>query len=469
MRVGRWLIASAALVVTGMMGSSADGASGYINWPAYLYSVKHSSDAINATAITPANAGSVKLLWKFAPDTAPISGLGGFFASPTAYNGTIYIGSRNGYFYAIDEATGDVLWKRFVGYVTGKTCGPQGFTSTASVLPDPTSGEPTVYVYGATGDLYAMDTATGADVWPPAEVAAPSTTTNNYYAWGSPLVVGGNIYVGISSQCDKPLVQGGVKEFSQATGALENTYWSTPTGTVGASVWSSPVTTGSSVFVTTGNGNRPKSDGYSIVKLSPSLARIGAWKVPAAAQDVDSDFGGSPGIWTALVNGTATTMVGACNKNGSFYALNATRVGAGPVWSDPLGNPDSIGPGQCDAAPVWDGSHLYLAGNGTTINSVPYDGSVEEVDPGTGGTIWHTGLTGSVIGSPSLDGAGVLAAATYGSTTGRNGVYLIDASTGAILRTITYGTAQTFGQPVFADRYLLVASQGLGLRAYTVQ
>ncbi len=87
-----------------------------------------------------------------------------------------------------------MIWSRFIGYVTKTTCGSEGFTSTATVAPDPTSGNPTVYVYGATGYLYAMDAATGADVWPPAAVAIPSSTANDYYAWSSPLVANGNIY-----------------------------------------------------------------------------------------------------------------------------------------------------------------------------------------------------------------------------------------------------------------------------------
>ena len=89
------------------------------------------------------------------------------------------------------------------------------------------------------------------------------------------------------------------------------------------------------------------------------------------------------------------------------------------------------------------------------------------VDPATGAVIWQTGVTGSIIGTPGMDGSGVIAAATYGSTTSQNGLFLIDAATGQILKTISYSAAQTFGQPVFADRYLLVASRGNGLRAYT--
>jgi outer membrane protein assembly factor BamB len=454
-------------LAAGTLGAGmASGATTFVNWPQYLFSTKHTSENAAATAITPANAASVKLQWKFAPSAAPISGLGGFFASPTVYNGVVYIGARNGYFYAINDSTGAVIWSRFIGFVSPTTCGPQGFTSTATVKKDPTSGKPTIYVYGATGYLYAMDAATGNNVWPPAAVAIPSTTQNDYYAWSSPLVSGGNIYVGISSQCDQPLVQGGLKEFSQTTGALENTYFSTPSGTVGASIWSSPATSGTSILTTTGNGPASSSDAYSIVKLSASLSKLDIWTVPVAQRDTDGDFGGSPGFWTANIGGVSTKMVGACNKNGVFYAFKVSSLHAGPVWTVQAGNPDSVGPGQCDAAPIFDGTRLFLAGNGTTINGTAFDGSVMQVNPATGAIIWRTGLTGSVIGTPGMDGAGVIAAATYGSTTSANGVFLINAANGQILKTFNFGTAQTFGQPVFADNRLFIASQGLGLRAY---
>lgn len=468
MRMRHWMpVVASAIFISAGVGGAASGST-FVNWSEYLFSTRHTSDNTAATVITPANAGTLKLAWKFAPDPAQISGLGGFFASPTVYRGVVYIGARNGYFYALSETSGAVIWKRFIGYVPALTCGPQGFTSTATVKADPTTGSPTVYVYGATGYLYAMKAATGADVWPPAAVAIPSTTQNDDYAWGSPLVSGGSIYVPISSQCDKPLVRGGLKKFSQTTGALENTYWSTPAGSVGASIWSSPATSGTSVFVTTGNGPNTSSDAYSIVKLSASLTKLDSWTVPVAARDTDGDFGGSPGLWTATIGGTSVKMVGACNKNGVFYAFKVASLAAGPVWSKRIGNPDSVGPGQCDAAPIFDGKHLYLGGDGTTINGTAHDGSVLEVNPATGQTVWQTGLSGSVIGTPGMDGAGVIVAATYGSTTGQNGVFVMNASSGAILKSFLYNTAQTFGQPVFADRSLFVASQGLGLRAYTI-
>jgi polyvinyl alcohol dehydrogenase (cytochrome) len=456
--------AAAAAAVLILLAVAPAAGQTFVNWPQYLFSAQHTSQNSSATVITTANAAQVSLAWKFAPPTAP-SGLGGFFSSPTAYNGVIYIGARNGYFYAINETTGAVIWSRLIGYVTKTTCGAQGFTSTATVAADPTSGKPTVYVYGASGYLYAMDAATGADVWPPAVVAIPSTSVNDYYAWGSPLVAGGHIYVGISSECDIPLVRGGLDSFSQATGKLLGTFWTAPAGSKGASIWSSPASDGASVYITTGNG-LSGGLGFSIIKLSPSLAEQGIWTVPVADRVTDSDFGASPAIWSATLNGTVTSLAGACNKNGTFYALRPSNLAAGPVWLRKIGNPYPQGPGQCDAAAVFDGSRLYLASDGTTIHGTAYQGSVRQVDPASGAIIWQTGLTGPIIGTPGMDGAGVIAAASFGSTTGQNGVFLINAATGKILKTISYGASNTFGQPVFADSYLLVASTSQALKAY---
>jgi outer membrane protein assembly factor BamB len=309
-----------------------------------------------------------------------------------------------------------------------------------------------------------MSAATGKNVWPPAKVAIPSTKVNDYFAWDSPLVFHHNVYVGISSQCDAPLVRAGLDSFSQATGAQQGTFWTTPAGTRGASIWSSPAGNQSAVYVTTGNG--PKNSlGSAIVKVSPSLTKLGAWAVPASQQESDSDFGGSPTIWTATINGKATTMAGACNKNGVYYALRASNLGAGPVWQRRIGNPSEQGPGQCDAAAVFDGSHLYLASNGTTISGKTFEGSVRKVNPATGAILWQRGVTGPVIGTPGMDGAGVIAAGTYRSGVSKNGVFLLNASNGKLLKTIASGSTSVFAQPVFADNYLLVAT-GVSLTAY---
>jgi len=109
---------------------------------------------------------------------------------------------------------------------------------------------------------------------------------------------------------------------------------------------------------------------------------------------------------------------------------------------------------------VWDGSHLFIGGDKTTIKGVSYQGSVRMMDPATGNVIWARGLPGPVIGTPTLDGAGVLAVQLYDNA----GLFLLNAVTGAIQRSIPGGFE--FGQAVFADTMMLVPTQNNGLWAY---
>jgi polyvinyl alcohol dehydrogenase (cytochrome) len=400
-------------------------------------------------------------VWKWKADKPTMTGQPnpGLYASPTVYTGQVYIGANTGVFYDVDESTGQAVWKQFLGFVPKLTCHARGITSTATVAPDPQTGNPTVYVAGGDGYLYALDAATGAIVWR-SVIALPSSTVNDYYDWSSPTVANGHIYIGVSSQCDNPLVYGGLKEYDQTTGTLLGFYQTDPGAKKGPSIWSSAAAdpSGQFVYATTGNGG---GDGASIVQLdSGTLAKLGSWQVPLSQQISDSDFGGSPTLFTATLGGTATDMVGACNKNGIYYALQRNDLAAGPVWQLQVGAGASGGP-QCDAAAIWDGTHLFIGGNQSTIGGVAYNGSISMVDPATGTPIWQDGLSGPVIGSPSLDGGGVLAVQAYSST---GTLSLIDAATGAVLATIATGAE--FGQPVFADNMLLVPTKGKGLWAY---
>jgi len=162
-------------------------------------------------------------------------------------------------------------------------------------------------------------------------------------------------------------------------------------------------------------------------------------------------------------------MVGACNKNGEFYAFRQSDLHDGPVWQDNLGQQGTIGEDACFAAAVWTGSQLLLSGSGqTTIGGLTYDGSVRSVDPATGAVRWQTGLPAGVLGSPAEDGAGLIAVPGYASSTGTYGVFLIRASDGAVLGRLP-AQGVIFAQPVFANGDLLVAGgPAIGLTAYDV-
>ncbi len=462
-----------------------------LDWPQYLDGPQHTSVS-KATAFTMANAASVSQVWHWQPpavagEPAPV-----LDASPTVVAGSVYIGAQSGGFYALNESTGAVEWSRQLDTRPNGTCRALGITSTAAVLADPVTGAMTVYVSGARY-LYALNAATGAVIWQ-TEVGPPSVSAPDaYYNWSSPTVTGGHIYVGLSSGCDNPLVRGGEVEIDQHTGQVLHTWYSVPAGSIGGSLWSSAAvsTTGAGVWLSTGNECLPTVNtcpsgnkighSLSIVHLSGSLKLLQAWMAPGTAGR-NWDFGSSPTLF-----GTSTPAdVGACNKDGLYYALAATPLGSSPRWSDQIGAPSTgltipqhPGParspmsplagtfaGECIASAVWDGpaAGLYIGGNETTIGTTTYNGSVRQVNPTTGAYLWQTGLPCEVIGTPTLDSAGVLAAGTYNcGKTGPPGAYLINASTGAILDTLPVGRGRVFSQPVFAQASLFVATETNGL------
>jgi outer membrane protein assembly factor BamB len=146
--------------------------------------------------------------------------------------------------------------------------------------------------------------------------------------------------------------------------------------------------------------------------------------------------------------------------------MKADSLGAGPVWSAQVGEPGALTGDHCQATAIWDGARLIVAGNRTTIGGTAYAGSVRSFDPSTGSLRWETGLTGPVFGSPTEDGAGVVAAATWGKAGTPNAAYLLDATNGNILATIGTGDSRVFAQPVFAGPFVLIATWDHGLIAY---
>jgi outer membrane protein assembly factor BamB len=415
------------------------------DWPAYLDGPLHTSYASSQTTITPRSTGKLVQAWHYG------SGVN-FLSSATIADGAVFIGSDAGWFYKLSESTGAVLARRFIGYQPAKTCGALGTVSTATVATDPASHRATVYVAGADGYLYALDAAHLAVRWK-SVIDLPSATVSDYFDWSSPTVANGRIYVGVSSECDKPLVRGGLIAYSQATGAKLAEFYTVPAGDVGGSIWSSAaVAANGDVFASTGNG--PPDDqllGYSesIVKLDPRTLRVlGRFQVPAAQIGLDSDFGGSPLVFGAYV--------GSCDKDGIFYLVSQASMRL--RWDRRIGDASYKGTtGQCIATPAYDGSYLYFGGNQTVVKGVTYLGSVQARKPGSGQLVWQTPLADGVTGSPSIDRGGVLAVPAYypPAKTTPNALYLINPKSGRILRVLAHGTE--FAQAVFAGGWLFSA------------
>src|SRR5581483_11682787 len=226
-------------------------------------------------------------------------------------------------------------------------------------------------VGGGDGWLYALDALTGSIAWK-TQLAVPP----GGFLWSSPAVYGGSVYEGVASLDDCPLVRGALVRLDASTGAVQNVRWMAPAGCLGATVWASPAIDEARgiVYVATGNaGACPTREigSTAIIALRTSdLGVLGYWQVPEGAlPDDDSDFGATPTLFSASINGQPRDLIGVVNKNGVYYALDRTNLAAGPVWQQTIaisGDDPTAGQGSVSAS-AFDGTSLYIAGGGLVV------------------------------------------------------------------------------------------------------
>jgi PQQ-like domain len=414
------LVAAAAFMATPPKVAAAANLAE--DWPTFLHDAQRSG-ASGETILTAAGAGQLKKRWAF------LTG-GVIAASPTIVGGVVYVGSWDGYEYAIDAKLGTLKWKTFVGQTTDPACKPSliGVTSAAAVA------NGVVYVGGGDTYWYALDAVTGAVLWK--VYTGDNSQVGAHYNWASPLLYNGSAYIGIASNCDAPLVQGQLLEVNLATHLVSHTVSFVPDGQVGGGVWTSPAVDAATntIFVSTGTLNDvAQTLSEAIVSLdATTLAINGSWQLPRDQAGLDTDWGTSPTIFN---DQNGRPLVAAANKNGVIYAFNRTNLAAGPVWTRTI----AIG-GDCP--PCGDGSissgtfaagRLFYAGGNTTINGVGYRGSVRAFDPATGAVIWEHGSDQAVLPAIAYDNGMVLDAAgatleVLDSNTGKN---LFDYTSGA--------------------------------------
>jgi outer membrane protein assembly factor BamB len=418
------------VVVLAGVPLSAAGAAGAApssgNWSTYLYNGARSGYNSAETVITPTTAKHLALLWT---DTAG----GAISAEPIQVNGVVYYGSWDGYERAVDAATGALQWKAFLGQTTDTNCTPE----TLGVANAPALGTVSLkgkmvqvlFVAGGNGKFYALNAATGAVIWNTA-----LATEVNGFLWSSPLLYKGNIYEGIAS-CGNSRVPGGIVELDAATGTIQHALSTVPNGCDGASVWGSATvdTATGDIYFATGNAascSTAEPLSVAIIKTGSDLAVRSSWQIPASQlPNADSDFGSTPTLFTAKIKGVTEQMVGVQNKDGIYYAFDRTAISSGPVWQQRMsvgGICPQCGKGADISPSAWDGQHLFVGSENTTISGHACAGSLRELQPSTGKTVWATCLNGPVLGAvTAVKGVAFVAAG--------NTMFGVDTSTGAIL------------------------------------
>jgi outer membrane protein assembly factor BamB len=424
------------------------------DWGMYLGNAARTGFNSAESSITPASVSSLARKWT-------TTGTNGITGQPVVVGGQIYWGSWDGVLHDTPASGGADVWHIHLGVTSDNSCVPPVAGITNTVAYGSVSGTPTIFAAGGGNDsvggknvyMYAVNAATGAILWKTVIGSSPHD-----FAWSSPVLYNGSIYYGISSFGDCPLVRGRVVKLDQTTGAIQNTFYTTNSGCTGNGVTSSPAidtSTGKMYFATGNPGTCAGQSGdyaESVVELNASnLSFVASWEVPKSQQIADSDFLATPTIFTAHINGALTTMVGAVNKNAIYYAFNASKIASGPVWEDRLG-PGSECP-QCGGAGIapsaFDGRVLYLGGPAGTINGTACNGSLQAVNPATGAYLWR-----DCLGSSSL-GAVMATPGVLFLNHGRK-VSAYNAGTGALL--FTYfdmsSSSNFWGTPSVANGWL---------------
>jgi glucose dehydrogenase len=332
-------LVSAVLILAVTMAASRASAE---DWPKYKHDLSNSGHS-GETGISSSNVGSLQTKWTYStggeisvsPAVATVNGVS-----------TVYIGSWNGVFSAINAVTGQLIWSFTVDFLTNRCNSAQKWCRIGSSAAVDTANN-LVFFGSYNAYLYALNATTGALVWK----QSVGSSLAGYEVWSSPAVLNGNVYVGVSSHGDDPCTPGGqVNAYNELTGApvwVFNTIDQTtcPGGgtCVGGSIWSSLAIDKGAGIIYAGTGNpgstctppTQNAGSYpdSILAISASTGTL-LNSFQAIKNDVnDKDFGSSPFLYSAgetnqcTGTSTSTNWVSDASKNGYLYTVQRNSAG----------------------------------------------------------------------------------------------------------------------------------------------
>lgn len=465
--------ATGALATVGVLSlASAGYAASQGSWP----SAGHDLGNTRSTTSTIGVGGAPKLApaWK-------VSTGGNVSATPAVENGVVYVPDDTGNLYAINAATGAVVWQKNLTVDYGAPAGDYSRATPAVSGNTLVFGDQAGKVLSPDGWVFAVDKRNGALLWKSrVEGGFPILTQ-------SATIVNNTVYIGAASY-EELLVRFGVplsfRGFFMAldlsTGQVKWKTYMTPPGYTGAAVWgSAPAvdTKRGTVYIATGNNYSipdsvtecvaaattdvqraacvPADNMFDAivaldmntgaVKWSTRALPVDAWNVacgipvpgfedPIAGCPTnagpDYDFAQAPMLWKT----GGKEFVGAGQKSGMFWALNPDTGAV--IWKT------QAGPGGLAGGLQWgsatDGTRIYVASantdqkpwtllDGTTINY----GHWAALDAATGRTIWDRANPAAAGASGAVTVAGGVVYACSQDFSGH--MYALKASDGSQL------------------------------------
>jgi polyvinyl alcohol dehydrogenase (cytochrome) len=299
----------------------------------------------------------------------------------------------------LDADTGSLIWQNTENIPA---------SSTSSGVYD----NGVIYNNGS-GVVLAVDAETGATKW----LSEPYSTDDKVSGFGSAIVVGDYVVVGMSSAQEygrtAPTFRGGVAAFHKDTGKLAWRSYTAAEGETGATVWGTPSAdpVAKLVFAATGNNYTPPagtgSDAVFAFDLTTGAEK---WHQQVTQNDIwslvspksnDSDFGANP----VVLDYKGQKLVAAGQKSGVVYVFN--REDGTKLWERPFGKGSQASGGVFQAL-SFDGERILVVSNLATstdprsepLNTdVPSGGGVSglfALDPLTGDIIWERQLPNKV-------------------------------------------------------------------------
>jgi outer membrane protein assembly factor BamB len=315
------------------------------DWPQYRFAPDHAGLNPYENVLNTSNVAGLTMKWN------DIQG----YSSPTVVGGVVYVGSHDDNLYALDAATGTVLWTYTTGnYIDSTPAVVNGavyfggwddyfyalnasdgtllwkFFADGFVSSSPSVANGVVYFGNDMGVVYALDAASGTKLW--------SYDTGQHAATSSPTLAAGMEFIQAYYH---------LYAFDAVTGQM---VWTYTTGGVGSST---PAYANGILYA--GGG-----DMFCLYAFKATTGQL-LWKYQTSPSLVDS----SP----AVANG----LVYFGSQNG-LYALNANTGVL--VWKYASG-------GFADSSPV--------VANGVLYATTPANGGIFAFDAAKGNLLWTTG------------------------------------------------------------------------------
>jgi len=395
----------------------APGARPAAAWPTFGRDFARSGVA--AGVAPPGGSGSLRVSWRVHLD-------GAVYGQPLLVGGMAIAATENDSLYALDQATGKVLWRTHVGTpvpLSELPCGnidPLGITSTP--VYDPSSG--IVYAVAETSGYHHVLvglSVTDGRLQVERDIPAPDGQPRYDQQRSALTLQGGRVYVafgGLAGDCGP--YRGSVVGVP-VSGSGPVISYVVPTPREGA-VWApgGPVTgPDGTLYVSVGNGSEASTsfdDSDSVTALSPDLRRTGVFAPSSWRHDNDNDLDlGS--TQPALLPGG---MLLADGKSGTAYLVSSARLGG-------------VG-GQVDQAQVCP-AFGTAAVQGSTAYEPCEQGGLAAVSTAGGKirVLWRG--PGNAWGSPVIGGGAVWVTDWNAGT-----LYQLDQATGGIRASLSLGT-----------------------------